>query len=61
MGPIMKCVHNALKMLVGHILPKQAVAKCDLEHIVDVISKALIFPKFCQDSCNGSKSMLGPM
>lgn len=61
MGPAMKCVHDALKTFIGRILPKRAVAKCDLKYTVDIISKALIFAKFCQDSCNGGKSMLGPM
>ncbi len=61
MGPTMKCVNNALKTFIGCVLPKRAVVKCDLEHTVDVVSKALIVPKFCQDSCDSSKSMLGPM
>jgi hypothetical protein len=46
MGPTMKHIHNTLKMLIGCILPKWAVAKYDLKHTVDIISKALIFPKF---------------
>jgi hypothetical protein len=46
-GPAMKSIHNALETLIGHILPKRAVAKRGLKHAVDVIAKALIIAKFC--------------
>ncbi len=44
--PTVEGINNALEMLLDHVLSKGTIAKCDLEHTVNVISKALILPKF---------------
>jgi hypothetical protein len=58
--PTVKGIDNALETLLHHLLSKGTIAKCDLKHTVNVVPKALILPKFCQDGCNRGKCMLGP-
>ncbi len=47
--PTVERINNALETILDHILSKGTITKCDVEHTVYVVPKALILPEFCQD------------
>ena len=57
----MEGVNDQLKVILGHFLSQQAVAECDIEDTVDVITNALVLPEHLQDCCDCSKGIFGPV
>jgi len=57
----MEGVDDQLKAILGHFLSQRAVAECDIEDTVDVITNALILPEHPQDCCDRSEGILGPV
>ncbi len=61
MSPAVKGIYDTLKTLFDHFMSQRAVVEHDFKCAIDVVSKALIIPKYLQDSHNSSKHMLCPM
>ena len=57
----MEGVDDQLKAILGHFLSQRAVAECDIEDTVDVITNTLVLPEHLQDCCDHSKGIFGPV